>query len=119
MLAVVVRTVRLLAVGPVLTLFHLQEVGVVLLLLPPVGVQALVLVRAALPVGADEVVYLPSGAHLAAIREDRGTPSVVLPVVRIHADLPVVVVLPIRTPHCLEQEHVKVHVDFIPFDQLD
>lgn len=38
---------------------------------------------------------------------------------RVHTNLPVVVVFEIRTPHSLEKEHVEVHVYFKLFDQLD
>ena len=119
MLAVVVRAVRLFAVCPVLALLHFHEIRVVLLLLPSMGIRALVLVGAAFPVRADEVVHLPVRTHLAAVNEGRGAPSVVLPVVSIHTYLPVVVVLAIRTPNSLEEEHVEVHVNIIFFDQLN
>ena len=65
MLAVVVGTMRFLAEDSMLTLLYLEEVGMVFLLFPTVRVGALVWIRAALPVGADEVVDLPVWAHLA------------------------------------------------------
>ena len=62
-LTVVVRAMRLLAVGAVLALLHFEEVWVVLLLLPSVRVLALILIRAALVVGADKVVDFPVRTH--------------------------------------------------------
>ena len=110
---------RFLAIGAVLTALRLQEVRMVLLLLPTMAVEALVLVGAALLVRAYEVVHLPIGAHLALVGESGGAPPEVLPVVRIHTDFPVVVVLTVRAPNRLEQEHVEVHVNSIFLDQLD
>lgn len=118
-LTMIVRTVRLLAVGAVLTLLCLEEIRVVLLFLPPVTVHALVLIGTALLIRADEVVDLPVGAHLALVSESGGAPTEVLPVMRVHTDFPVVVVLPVRTPNCLEQEHVIVHIDFVLLDELN
>lgn len=115
----VVRAVRLFAVGAVLTLLRLQEVRVVFLLLPPVTVSALVLIRATLLVRADKVVHLPVRTHLALVSECGGSSAEVLPIMSVHADLAVVVVFSVRTPHCLKQEHVEVHVDMVLFDQLD
>ena len=119
MLAVVVRTVRFLAVGAVLALLDLEEVRVVFLLFPPVRVQALILVLAALRVRANEVIHLPIGAHLARVEERGGAPPEVLPVVRVDADFPIVVVLAIRAPDGLEVEHIEIHINFVLFDQLD
>lgn len=118
-LAVVVGTVRFFAVGAVLALFDLEEVGVVFLLFPPVGVQALILVLAALRVRANEVVHLPVGAHLARVEESGGAPPEVLPVVRVDTDFAIVVVLAIRAPDRLEVEHIEIHINFVLFNQLD
>ena len=45
------------------------------------------------------------------IRKARGPPSKVLPVMGINADFAVVVIFAVRAPNCLEEEHIKVHVD--------
>jgi len=74
----------------------------VLLLFPAVRVKALILELAALTVRADDIVDLPFFAHLAVVGEDRWPSPVVLPVMCVDADLPVMVVLAIRTPDSLE-----------------
>ena len=119
MFTVEVRTMRLFAIGSVLALLHFKEVWVVLLLFPAVRVHTLVLIGAALRVRTDKVVDLPVLAHFARIHEHAGPAPVVLPVVRVHADLPVVVVLPVGAPDCFEEEHVEVHIDIVFLDQLN
>ena len=59
----VVRAVRLLTIDSMLTLLNLKEIWVIFLLLPAMRVLALVLVRAALRVGAYEIVDLPLWTH--------------------------------------------------------
>ena len=115
----VVRAVLLLAGDTVLALLDFQEVRMVLLLFPAMRVGTLVLIGTSFCVRANEVVHLPARAHFARVSEHRGTPPVVLPIVRIHAYLSVVVILTIRTPHCLKYEHVEVHVNRMLLDELD
>jgi len=98
MVAVVVGTVRLLAVGAVLASLNFDKIRVILLLLPAVRIWTLVLIWATFPIGANEVVHLPVRAHFARVHEHGGSASVVLPVVGINTNLTVVVVLAIRTP---------------------
>lgn len=114
----VVRAVGLAAVLPVLALFRFEELWMVFLLLPAVGVLTLVLVGTAIMIRGDEVARLPVGAHLGLVSEDAGLSSVVLPIVGINTDLSVMVVLPIWAPDSLEMEHVEVHVDLHLLDQL-
>ena len=57
--------------------------------------------------------------HFALIRESRGPAPEVLPVMSIHADLAVMVILAVGAPHSLEEEHVEIHIDRVLLDQLD
>jgi len=114
-----VRAVRFAALLAVLALFELEEVGVEFLLLPPMRVGAHVLEGAAFGVGGYEIVSLPGGAHLMLVREDGGLPTVVLPVMCIETDLPIMVIIAVGAPHCLEVVHVKVHVNRITLNQLN
>lgn len=59
----VIRAVRFLTVCAMLALFNLQEVWVILLFLPAMGVEALVLIGAPFRVRAYEIVHLPVGTH--------------------------------------------------------
>ena len=45
--------------------------------------------------------------------------SEILPVVGVHAQLAVVVVLPVRAPHSLEVKHVEVHINLILLNHLN
>lgn len=67
MLAVIIRTVRLLAAGCMLARLHLEEVRMVLLFFPAVRVQTLILICAALLVRADKIIDLPLRTHLATV----------------------------------------------------
>lgn len=116
--AVVVGTVRLLAGVSVQAGLHLEEVGVELLLLPAMTEGALVLELAAVLVGSDEVLGVPVRAHLLRVGEHRGFAPVVLPVVRVHAHVSLVVVLSVGAPHSLEVEDVEVHVRLELLNQL-
>ena len=53
------------------------------------------------------------------IRKAGGPPSKVLPVMGIDADFAVVVIFAVRAPNCLEEEHIKVHVDGVFFNQFN
>ena len=119
MLAVVVRTVRLLAIGTVLALLDLEKVRMVFLLLPAVRVRTLILVLTALRVATNEVVHLPIGTHFALIGELRRPPTKVLPVVSINTRLSIVIILSIGTPHGLKVEHVEVHINDILLNEFN
>lgn len=109
-LRVVVRTVGLLAGVAVETLLDFKKVRVELLFLPAVARGTPVLQKAAVLIGGNEVLGVPVLTHLLRIGEDRGLAPVVLPVVRIHADVTFVVVLSVRTPDGLKMEKIEVHV---------
>jgi len=53
------------------------------------------------------------------IRKAGGPPSKVLPVMGINADFAVVVIFAVRAPNCLEEEHIKVHVDGVFLNQFN
>ena len=116
---VIVRTVLLFAICAMLTLFHLQEVRMVFLLFPTMGVRALILIGTTFSVGANEIVHLPAWTHLTGVREHGWATPVVLPIVRIDTHLPIVIVFSVRAPHGLEDEHVKVHINLMLFYKLD
>jgi hypothetical protein len=103
----------------VLALFRLEELRMVLLLLPAVRAFALILQRAAFAVRCNYTVSLPCGAHFGRVTVKGWFSAVILPIVGVNTGFSVVVVFPVRTPDSLEVEQVKVHVDIVAFDQLD
>jgi hypothetical protein len=107
---VVVGTVRLLTAVPVQTLLHFKKVGVEFLLLPPVTVGTPVLKRAAVLERGYEVLGMPVRTHLLRVGKDRGLASIVLPIVSVHADVTLVVILTVGTPNRLEVEEIEVHI---------
>lgn len=90
-----------------------------LLLLPSVTEGALVLVLAAVFIGGDKIFGMPVLADLLCVSEDRGLPSVILPVVGVHAYVALVIILPVRTPDSLKMENVEVHIWLKFLNQLD
>lgn len=117
-LIVVVGAVGL---GALLTVFagvELVVLGVVLLLLPAVALQALVLVLTAILVLVDELPGAPVRALVSGVDVELGLAAEVLPVVREDALVSLVVVLVVGTPHCLEVEHVEIRVQVEAVNQL-
>ena len=115
---VIVGTVRFLAAISMQALLNFEVLGVELLFLPAVAEGASVLVLAAVLVRCDEALGVPVLAHIFRVIEDRGLPPVVLPVVRINADISLVVVFPVGTPNSLEVKEVEVHVRLKLLNQL-
>ena len=115
---VVIRAVWFLAVRAMLTLLYLEEVWVVLLLLPAMWVEALVLIGTPLWIRADEIVHLPVWTHFTWVEEHRRTAPEILPIMSIYAYLTIVVIFAIGAPNSLEMKHVEVHVDIILFDHF-
>lgn len=118
LLIVEVGTVGLLTGLAMQTGLDLEEVRVELLFLPPVTVLALVLKLAAVLVRSDYFLCVPVLAQLIRVGEDGRLSPVVLPVVSVHTDVSLVVVLLVRTPNSFEVEEVEVHVRLELLNQL-
>jgi len=56
------------------------------------------------------------GAHFALVTKNGGPPPKVLPVMSVNADFAVVVIFAVGAPHCLKEEHIKVHVSSVLLD---
>ena len=117
-LAVVVRAVRLRALLPVLARIQLVVVRVVLLLLPAVTVTAPVLIRTPVLVLVYERPRSPIRALLFLVDIQLRFPSEILPVVREHTEVALVLALVVGAPDSLEVEHVEVAVLVELVDQL-
>ena len=100
----IVGAVGLLTGVTVKALFRLEILGMELLLLPPVAINAPVLVLAAILVRGNEALGLPIGAALLRITKKLRFSSVILPVVCIDAKLSLVVALLVRTPYRFEMK---------------
>jgi hypothetical protein len=92
--------------------------GMVLEFFPAVAVGAAVLRLAAILVGAC-VLLLPSLALGVDIVKLLWRPSIVLPVVRVHTLIPLVLLVRHRTPNSFEMKHVKIHVSFHFVEHID
>lgn len=118
-LRMIVGTVRLLTRVPMQALLQFEIVGVKLLLLPPVTEGAPVLERAAVLIGSNEVLRVPVLAHLLRVAEYRGLPPIVLPIVGVHAHIPLMVIFSVGAPDCFEMKNVEVHVRLELLYQFD
>jgi hypothetical protein len=107
---VIVGTVRLLTGIAMQTRLDLEKVRVELLFLPSVAEGTSIVVLATVFVGGNELLGMPVRAHILAIGKDGGIPAVVLPVVGVDTDVPLVVVLSVRTPHGLEVKDIEIHI---------
>jgi hypothetical protein len=116
---VIVRAVRLLAGVAMKAGLDLEVFGVKLLLLPPVTVGAFVLVLAPIFVRSNKFLRVPVLTHLLGVTEYGGLPSVILPIVGVHAHITLVVVFSVGTPHSFEVENVEVHIGLKFLNQLD
>ena len=96
---------------------HLVVERMVLLLLPPVGELAAVLVSAPVSISLDKAFGFPLGTLLFVILEDMRLSSEVLPVMGVDTGVPRVTGITVRTPHRLEMEDVEVSI-FIELVQL-
>jgi hypothetical protein len=99
-------------------LFNLEVIRMEFLLLPSMTVRTLVLQLAPILVACYKMLGMPILTHFFRIVENRGLSSVILPVVSIDTDIPFMVILSIRAPHCLEVEDIKVHIWFKLLYQL-
>jgi len=113
-----VGTMRFYATFAVLAGIEFKVLGVVLLLLPAMREDALVLLWTPRPVGIDELMRTPIGALFLSIVEQLRFPPVILPIMRVNACHPVVLLLRVGAPHRLEVEQIKVHIVVELFDQL-
>lgn len=119
LLRVEVRAVDLLARARVFALFSLEEIWMVLQLLPTMRVAALVLQRAALGEGSNHPLSVPGLTHLRRVGVQSWPAAVVLPVVRIHTGFAVMIVLAVGAPNSLEVKEVEIHIDVVLLNQLD
>ena len=90
----------------------------VLLLLPAVGVRAAIFVAAPVRVFSYKTLCLPILTQDGLVAVVEGLAPQVLPIVRVHALLFVVLVWE-RAPRCLEVEHVEVRVLVHAVQQID
>lgn len=119
LLWVVVGAVRLSAASAMLTLLKLEEVRMILLFFPSMRGLAHILQLAPIYVSSNKIIRLPTIAHLWLVSEYWWLPPVILPIMSIHAHLPVVVIVSVRAPDSLEVIHVEVHVNLVVFNQLN
>ena len=105
-----VGTMGLSALFIMRALFHLEELWMVLLLLPTMTEWTKILILAPSSIRYDYLLCLPISTYLFRICKQLGFSSIVLPIVCVNAYIPLMVLLSVRTPDRLEMEQVKVHV---------
>ena len=91
-------------------LLELEVIWVEFLFFPAMAGGATILKGAAILVRRYKVLSVPIFAHVLRVAEDRRFPSVILPVVRINADISFMVIFSVGAPYCLEVEYVEIHV---------
>ena len=116
----VVRTVGFLtnAIIRQTALRRLINKGMVLEFFPAVAVATTVLEFAAIFVGTRVLLFPPLALSIGIFKLLR-RPSVVLPVVCVHALVPLVFFVRHRAPNGFEMKHVKVYVSFHLIEQVD
>ena len=75
-------------------------------------VQTVILVRASVREHRDKVLRLPIGALFFVVLVQLRLSSEVLPIVGVHAFIPLVVGLVVRAPNSLEVEQIEVLISF-------
>ena len=103
-----VRTVRLLARFSLSASVHLVVHRVILLFFPTVRESASILVFTPVRIGLYEMLGLPQRALFSIVFKDMRLPSEILPVVGVHTDISCMRSITVRTPYCLEVEHVEI-----------
>jgi hypothetical protein len=101
------------------TLLELKVIWVEFLLFPAMAGWAAIFKGAAILVRSDEVLCVPIFAHVLRVAEDRRFSSIVLPVVRVNADISFVIIFSVGAPYCLEMEDVEIHVRLELFNEFD
>ena len=107
---VIERTMRLGTSFPMAAMVGLVAQRMELLLLPAVRVPTLQSIGTAVVVDVDDLGEIPICTLTSLVCHHVRLTTIILPVVRIHTLLTGMVGLVEWTPHCLEVEHVKVHV---------
>lgn len=100
-------------------LLELEVVWMKFLLFPAMAGRAPIFKGTAILVRSNEVLCVPIFAHVLRVAKDRGFPSVVLPVVRVNADISFMIIFSIGAPHCFKVEDVEIHVWLELFNELD
>lgn len=98
---------------------HFINVRVVAMLLPAVRLLALESFRARVSVLVNRPGVIPFFANLGLVMEMLGFSPIVLPVMRVHADVPLVRWLVVRAPDSLKVENIEVLVALHLVDQVN
>jgi hypothetical protein len=106
----VVRTVRFFTLIAMIAGLGLEVLWMELLLFPSMTIRAAVFFLASVLVRRNELLGRPIGAHLFVVREYLGFPSIVLPIVSIHTNVPFMVIFFVWTPDSLEMKEVEIHI---------
>lgn len=107
-LIVIVGTVGLGALLSVLAGVQLIVVWMILLLFPAMALGTTVLIWTPILIVIDELSATPVRALVLGVQVELILPSIILPIVSKDTLISLVVILIIRTPNCLEMEHVEV-----------
>jgi len=92
------------------TLARLIASWVILQFLPPVALTTAILQLAPVSVGPCILLGLPKSTLRVKIVVNMGWSPVVLPIMRVHTLISLVLLVAKRTPHCLEVKQVEVSV---------
>ena len=117
-LAMVVRAVQFFATLG-LALLHLVVFWMENILLPAMGFLAKFASITRVFVIGNRLVLVPFFTALGLIKVEFVLAPVVLPVVSVHASIPLMSFLVIRTPHRLEVKHVEVFVSLKLVNQIN
>lgn len=105
-----VWTMRLFAVISVQTLLQFKVIWMKFLFLPTVTKRTSVLHATTIFIRSNKVFSMPILAHLHLIIKDRRLSSIVLPVMSIYANISLMIILTIRTPHSFKMKNIEVHI---------
>ena len=118
-LNVVVWAVRLDTWCAVIAFIRLIIIGMEFLLLPTMAETAFKLIWTALTITCDNISGRPVGAQFFGIREYLRFSPEILPIVRINANVPLMIILVIRTPNCFEMVQVEIGITSEIFNQFN
>lgn len=112
------RTVDVLAFLLV-TRVSLEDFWVILKFFPAVAVLAVQAITARVSVLRNLILRVPRATLVLRVGIEVGLAAKVLPVVRVHADFPLVVLFLVWAPRRLEMKHVKVCITIESLDEVN